>query len=244
MVEGKFWLGTSGWTYPHWKGVFYPEEVARGRWLAYYSEQFDTVELNASFYHLPQRKTFVNWRAKTPPGFLFSVKGSRYITHVKKLEGVEEPLARLLDAASALEEKLGPILFQLPPQLKCDLNRLEKFLSLLPPGNRYAFEFRNPTFFCLEVYELLRQKQISLCIADTPSYPKEEVVTASFVYLRLHGSQSLYTHCYEEEELWEWGKKIKNWLSQGEVFCYFDNDYQGFAIKNAFRLREIVQEIE
>lgn len=235
----KVWIGTSGWSYEHWKnGVFYPEDWKEHQ-LKYYQKFFDTVELNASFYHLPKKKTFENWRELVPENFIFAVKGSRYITHIKKLKEVEEPLNRLLDRARGLEDKLGPILFQFPPSWEIKLERLKKFLKLLPEDQRFTFEFRHPSWFCPEVYQLLSQYNAALALADTPNYPLVEEITTDFVYIRLHGHQQLYGSEYSQKELEKWAQKVNNWGR--ETFVYFDNDAQGYAPKNAQELKEIIE---
>ncbi|MGC8777259.1 MAG: DUF72 domain-containing protein [Candidatus Caldatribacteriaceae bacterium] len=239
MVKRCF-IGTSGWVYSHWKEVFYPLDVPQKDWLSFYAQFFDTVEINASFYHLPPASTFARWKAQVPPFFLFAVKASRYITHVKKLREVEEPLGRFYDALQGLGTHCGPLLFQFAPRTGFHRERFFAFVELLDPSFRYVFEFRHPSFFCPEVYEILSQHDIALCLADTPFFPYEEVLTASFVYLRLHGSESLYTHCYRDGELERWAEKIDRFREAREVFCYFDNDYQGFAVQNALRLKELL----
>jgi len=240
-VSGVFRVGTSGWTYKHWKGLFYPPDLPQKDWFSYYASVFDTVEVNSSFYHLPRPSTVERWYQIVPSGFLFAVKASRYITHVKRLRDVEEALGRFFEICSLFREKLGPILFQFPPQMEFRSDVFVAFLDLLAKKDYlYAFEFRNPSFFCDQLYEMLRERNFCLCFADTPRYPYQEVLTAPFVYLRLHGSQSLYTHCYSEEELQIWARKVKEWLCERDVYCYFDNDYQGYAISNALRLRELV----
>ncbi|MGQ9472541.1 MAG: DUF72 domain-containing protein [Candidatus Caldatribacteriaceae bacterium] len=239
MVK-RCWVGTSGWTYPHWKGVFYPVDLNQKHWLSFYAQFFDTVEINASFYRLPSFATFSRWQKNVLTSFLFAVKASRYITHVKKLKDVEEPLERFYHAVTGLGNSCGPLLFQFSPQTRYDRERLATFVERLDPRFRYVFEFRHLSFFCTEVYELFQTKDIALCFADTPLFPYKEVLTASFVYLRLHGSSSLYTHYYEEKELWSWAEKIDRFRKEREVFCYFDNDYQGFAVQNALRLKEIL----
>lgn len=233
----KVRIGTSGWMYDHWRGVLYPPELPKKDWLPFYAQIFDTVEVNASFYHLPKEETFKRWYHETPPNFLFAVKASRYITHVKKLRDVSEALLLFYRRVELLKEKCGPLLFQFPPRLSFFRETMEAFLRELSPSFRYVFEFRHPSFFCEELYELLRTRGIALCFADTPFFPYAEVTTAPFVYLRLHGSQSLYTHRYSDEELLSWAEKIKRWQEKHDVYCYFDNDYRGFAVENALTLR-------
>lgn len=229
-------IGTSGWMYDHWKGVFYPKELPKKDWLSFYTQVFDTVEINASFYHLPREATFKRWYSETPPSFLFAVKAPRYMTHVKKLKDIDEVLVLFYHRVALLQEKCGPLLFQFPPRFSFDQERIASFLGKLSTAFQYVFEFRHPSFFCEELYELLGERGIALCFADTPFFPYAEVITASFVYLRLHGSQSLYTHRYSEEELSLWAQKIRTWQKGYTVYCYFDNDYAGFAVENALAL--------
>jgi len=244
-------VGTSGWSYPHWRGLFYPENLPSGKWLEYYAEHFDTVELNNTFYHLPRPATFANWHQRTPENFLFSVKGSRFISHILKLNGAREsclpagrPLQNLLKNARELKEKLGPVLFQLPPNFSGDRERLEKFLKILPKGQRFAFEFRHPSWFGAEVYHLLEKSGSALVISDTPQYPLVFEVTADFVYVRLHGHQQLYASKYSSDELKQWAAKIKNWQKDGlDVFVYFDNDANAHAIQNAKELKTLVNSL-
>lgn len=231
-------IGTSGWSYKHWQGLFYPENLTSTRWLEHYSEHFDTVELNSSFYHLPKLTTFENWHRRTPKNFLFSIKGSRFVSHILKLNGAREPLQNLLDNASGLKEKLGPILFQLPPNFSLDLERLEKFAKILPTNQHFTFEFRHESWFCDEVYQLLRKNNLALTISDTPKHPLVFETTADFVYVRLHGHKILYTSKYSKKELGEWTEKIKGWLAADlDVFVYFDNDANANAVTNAQELK-------
>ena len=231
-------IGTSGWSYNHWRGPFYPENLPSGRWLEFYAENFDTVELNSSFYHLPKKKTFENWYQRTPNGFVFSVKASRFISHILKLSNALDPLQRFIDNAMGLKEKLGPILFQLPPKFTLDFERLEKFTKILPKDQRFTFEFRHQSWFCNEVYQLLQKNNLALTISDTPKYPLVEKVTADFVYARLHGHDVLYTSKYSKADLEDWAAKIKTWLAAGlDVFVYFDNDANAHASQNAKELK-------
>ncbi len=231
-------IGTSGWMYDHWEGILYPPGLPKREWLPFYTQFFDTVEINVSFYHLPGEKTFERWYEETPPSFLFAVKASRYITHVKKLKDVTEALCLFYRRVEFLREKCGPLLFQFPPRFSFHREVMESFLCELSPSFQYVFEFRHPSFFCEELYDLLRRHNVALCFADTPSFPYAEVVTTSFVYLRFHGARSLYTHRYSEDELRFWAEKIKGWQKEYRVYCYFDNDYAGFAVENALTLRK------
>ncbi|GFP21988.1 hypothetical protein HKBW3S06_01214 [Candidatus Hakubella thermalkaliphila] len=235
-------IGTSGWSYKHWQyGVFYPEGLQTRGQLPFYAQSYDTVEINNSFYHLPAKNTFEDWKSKVPKGFLFAVKASRYITHIKRLKDAEEAWKKFLANTRALEEKLGPILFQLSPNFAKNLSRLEDFIEILPSNLRYSFEFRHPTWLDEEVYEVLKKKNIALCIPDSPGFPTAQVITANFTYLRFHGGQILYGSDYSEEELGKWAKKISGWLKQDiDVYAYFNNDAYGYALKNAWQLRGLV----
>ncbi|TSA10960.1 MAG: DUF72 domain-containing protein [Deltaproteobacteria bacterium] len=232
-------IGTSGWNYPHWRKLFYPERMPQSKWLNFYAGRFTSVELNASFYRQPTRENFENWRKKTPPDFLWSVKANRYITHIKKLRDTRDSLEIFYRAVEGLSKKLGVVLFQLPPSLRFDEKIFADFLDAQPPGYKITFEFRHASWLCEEVYKLLHRKNAAFCISDTAGrYPYAEVITADFIYIRLHGSQVLYGSNYTEDELTTWAAKIKGW--QKDVFVYFDNDYQGYAVQNALRLKEMV----
>ncbi len=232
-------IGTSGWTYPHWKELFFPANWPKTKWLEYYAKHFDTVELNASFYRLPNLKTFENWNARTPGHFLWAVKASKYITHTKRLKEPDEPLKRFYAASSGLKEKLGPILFQLPPNLSFDEKVFQGFCQLLNPTQQYTLEVRHSSWINEQAFSILRAYNIAFCIADTAGrYPFHEIITADFVYIRLHGSQKLYASDYSENELEIWAQKIKAWGK--DTYIYFDNDFGGYAVKNARRLKEIL----
>lgn len=239
----KVWIGTSGWAYRHWRsGVFYPERLKSTDQLAHYATIFDCVELNSTFYHTPRESTVRTWVERTPPGFVFSYKGSRVITHLRRLRDVEEPTRLVMSRATLLGEKLGPILWQFPPGFHCDLDRLAAFLYLLPRGYRYAFEFRHESWFQEDCYRLLRAHNAALVWADTPRYPLVKEITADFVYARLHGHEVLYASCYTEAQLKEWAADFRRALRQGQdVFVFFDNDAEGYAPHNALALREIMQ---
>jgi uncharacterized protein YecE (DUF72 family) len=234
-------IGTSGWTYPHWMGTFYPADLKPSELLPAYCRLFDTVELNHSFYRLPLVSMLASLWQATPPDFLFSVKAHKYITHRLKLKDAAEPLVNTVRRLALLQTKLGPFLFQFPEKFACDLERLASFLELLPPWLRFTFEFRHPSWFRDEVYELLRRHACALTIADTPSFPLAFEVTAGFVYCRLHGSRALYGSSYTEEELQTWADRAREWSAEGrDVFIYFDNDFLAHAPRNALRLRGIL----
>jgi uncharacterized protein YecE (DUF72 family) len=232
-------IGTSGWTYKHWEGIFYPAELPKSKWLEHYCRHFDTVELNASFYRLPKRETFENWKARTPDNFLWSVKGSKFITHTRKLENPSEPLDRLYTATAGLEEKLGVLLFQLPPSLAYNEKILRAFCKTLNPRVRHAIEVRHSSWMNDQAFSLLSEFNIALCMADTAGrYPSCEAMTSDFVYIRLHGSQKLYASEYSEEELRSWAEKVDGW--NRDTFIFFDNDFEGHAVHNAGRLKELL----
>jgi uncharacterized protein YecE (DUF72 family) len=237
-------VGTSGWHYAHWRGNFYPADLPANRWLAYYAEQFQTVEINNSFYQLPGEETFRQWHAQTPPGFVFAVKASRFITHMKKLSDPQASTAKFFERVALLGEKLGPILFQLPPRWRPNLERLETFLAALPSkvGHRYAFEFRDPAWLTPAVYEVLARHNAALCIYhfNGRSSPKE--LTADFTYLRLHGPGGPYQGKYSPDELAEWARECLAWRGR-DIFCYFDNDMAGYAPQNARELIEALGRI-
>ncbi|MGA8026657.1 MAG: DUF72 domain-containing protein [Bryobacteraceae bacterium] len=238
-------IGASGWHYKHWVGTFYPPRTPASRMLAYYQERFDTVELNNSFYHLPKPASLERWRDCTPEGFCFAVKGSRFLTHMKKLKDPEQGLRRFLDAVEILRHKLGPILFQLPPNWDLDLDRLGNFLSFLPAVHRYAFEFRNATWSVPETYSLLARHNIAYCAFDLAGTQSPRQVTADFAYVRLHGPGGKYQGSYSDAALSEWAGQIRQWQRELEaVYLYFDNDQAGYAAQNALRLKELLRDSE
>jgi uncharacterized protein YecE (DUF72 family) len=242
MATGRCWIGTSGWSYKHWRGPFYPKDMARGiDQLACYAERFDTVEVNGTFYRLIEGDIFRLWREETPAGFVFACKGSRYLTHMKRLKDPEPGVGRFFERVEALENKLGPIVFQLPGRFKPDRERLAGFLTTLPTGHRYTFEFRDPLWFEPAVLELLAKRNLALCLYEFGGHKAPLVVTADFVYIRLHGPAAAYQGCYDDATLGSWAERIRDWTKQGrEVYCYFDNDERAFAPKNALRLREML----
>jgi uncharacterized protein YecE (DUF72 family) len=236
-------IGTSGWSYRHWTGgVFYPPQLPGERQLLFYAGRFATVELNFSFYRLPERSVFETWRAQTPDGFLFAVKGSRYLTHMKKLKDPEEPLGRLLERAAGLEEKLGPILFQFPHTWPLHFERLVPFLAALRPyaPQRFALEFRHQSWLVPEVYRLLEAAGVALCLPVGPTVPLDVRLTARWTYVRLHGGR--WGIGYSDDELAEWAERIRAFLGQGaDVFVYFNNDPEGHALRDAVRLRRLLE---
>ena len=237
-------VGCSGWQYRSWRAVLYPPRLAQRRWLERYAEVFDTVEVNATFYRLASPEAVAGWVAQTPPGFVFAVKASRYLIHMKKLAGIEEGIRRFYDSIAPLVEspKLGPVLWQLPGWFARDDARLAGALDLLPPG-RHAFEFRHPSWFAPEVTELLRRHGVALAIAHHPERPFQTFeLTAGFTFLRFHHGARGRRGNYSDRELDEWAARVVRLAERAEVFAYFNNDWEGFAVRNALALRRRVEE--
>jgi len=246
-LQQMVFIGTSGYNYPHWwNGVFYPSDLSQRKWLEFYCEHFNTVELNVTFYRLPTREVFEGWYRRTPKEFLFAVKGSRFITHIKRLRNCREPLSLLLDNASPLKEKLGVVLWQLPPRFRFERERLEQFgvlLSTLPRSKvlRHAFEFRDESWLCPDAFRILEEFGFAFCVAHGSGLPMKESVTSDSVYLRLHGGEVLYGSNYSDRELKQWAGTIRKWEKRKKtVFVYFNNDAYGFAIKNALALNRLM----
>lgn len=235
-------IGTSGWHYPHWVGPFYPEGLSKKNFLKYYADHFRTVEVNNTFYRLPEKKTFIDWEEAVPYGFEFSVKANRYITHLKKLKDPEKTLPPFLERIGVLGDKLGPVLFQLSPNWGLDIERLDAFLRTLPKCFKYTFEFRNADWFDNAVYELLERHGAAFCVYEIDRRMSPKVVTADFVYLRLHGPDGPYRGEYGKKGVVEWAREIRGWLKEGRsVYCYFDNDEAGYAVKDALKLIELLK---
>jgi uncharacterized protein YecE (DUF72 family) len=242
MTKGRIRIGTSGWNYDHWLGTFYPKGTRQRDLLGVYADRFDSVEINRTFYKLPTAETMAAWRAQVPAGFLFAAKASRYLTHMKKLKDPEEPIARLLGCVEHLGEKLGPLLFQLPPRWRVNPDRLERFLAQLPDRHRYAFEFRDPAWHDHRILELLSRRGAAFCIFDLAGKPSPIEVTAGFVYIRLHGPGAAYQGSYDGRTLSGWARRILRWSAAGkDVYCYFDNDEKAYAPHDALRLKEMVE---
>jgi uncharacterized protein YecE (DUF72 family) len=243
-MKGKIHIGTSGWHYAHWRGPFYPEKIKAAGMLEFYVNRFDTVEINNSFYRLPPIDALKDWRDSTPPDFCFAVKGSRYLTHMKKLKDPKPGLAKFFSRIDHLKSKLGPILFQLPPGWKCNAERLESFLAALPRKHRYAFELRDPTWHNSAIYELLHRCDAAFCIYELAGFHAPVEITAGFTYVRLHGPLAqAYQGSYDRRALAEWAERIGRWRqSLHDVYVYFDNDQEGFAATNALQLKKLVGE--
>ena len=236
-------IGCSGWNYRDWRGRLYPEGLPASRWLERYAEVFDTVEVNNTFYRLPTRKATAAWAEKTPPGFVFTIKASRYLTHIKRLAPAKGGYALLDERIEPVADagKLGPILWQLPPNFQRDEGRLEEALERLPRGGRHAFEFRHETWFCEPVYDLLREHRAALVIGDDPERGfQTRELTADWTLVRFHRGSRGRRGNYSEKELEAWAERIAGWRERVEVFAYFNNDWEGFAPNNARRLEKLL----
>jgi uncharacterized protein YecE (DUF72 family) len=245
-VAGRVFVGTSGYVYGHWRGRFYPRDLSPRDWFAFYADRFDTVELNNPFYRLPAAATFKAWGAAAPAGFLFSVKASRFITHMKKLKDPRRPLRLFLGRARALEAALGPVLFQLPGVFRVNLPRLDEFLTALEHQRlvrnlRVALEVRHRSWLDDAVFRRLQTAGVALCFADWHEVPVSGPITADFVYVRRHGSGRRYGGSYPSARLAEDARAVRGWLRDGrDVYVYFNNDHNAHAVRNALRLRTLV----
>ncbi len=243
-VPARFRVGCSGWQYRHWRGELYPPDLPASRWFDFYASRFDTVEINNSFYRLPEATVFDAWCARAPAGFLYAVKASRYLTHNKKLKDPKEPLERFFDRASHLQTKLGPVLFQLPPGWKVNLERLSGFLELLPRRARHVIEFREASWYAPVVLEALDRRGVSLCLHDMPGSAPERVALGPFAYVRFHGFDEKYGGRYSDERLADWAAWLAAQLRAGrDVYAYFNNDVGGHAPRDAERLRQMLHKM-
>jgi uncharacterized protein YecE (DUF72 family) len=234
-------IGCSGWNYAHWRnGVFYPPRCAARNWLRYYAKHFDTVEVNTTFYRLPLESSVSRWVEETPPDFLFSIKASRYLTHMRRLTDLEGGLQRFYERLRPLvgTRKLGPVLWQLPPTFRRDDDRLAQALAALPAG-RHCFEFRHPSWFAEPVYELLRSYRAALVIADRPEIKgfQAHVFTTDWTFVRFHYGSRGRRGNYSESELEEWARRFEDWRREVEILAYFNNDWEVFAVRNALWLK-------
>jgi uncharacterized protein YecE (DUF72 family) len=244
---GRCFIGTSGYVYKHWRGRFYPQALSARDWLPFYAERFATVELNNPFYRLPTKAVFAAWRRTVPSGFVFAVKASRYLTHLKRLKQSSDPVRRFLTRAAALEETLGPVLFQLPGQFHVDVGRLRRFLRVLGgqrhvPALRAVLEVRHASWLVPEVFDLLARANVALCLQDWREAPVNGPVTADFVYIRRHGTTHRYGGSYSDRMLRADARQIGEWLRHGrDVYVYFNNDGNANAVRNAQRLGQFLQ---
>jgi uncharacterized protein YecE (DUF72 family) len=237
----RVWIGVSGWQYPDFTDRFYPKDLETSEQLGYYASQFFTVEINNTFYQLPTEQTVRHWYDQVGEDFLFAIKASRYITHMKNLLEPEDTLPNFFERISLLKEKIGPILFQLPPYWQLNLERLQNFLKFLKPDYRYTFELRNKTWLNEDIYSLLRDNNIAFCIYEINYRQSPLMVTADFVYIRLHGPGRAYNDPYDMDTLGLWANRIEDWVGDGkDVYCYFDNTHRGYAWENAKSLMDLL----
>jgi len=235
-------IGTSGWVYPHWRGVFYPDDLRERDWFEYYSRFFKTVEINNSFYRLPSRQVFESWKKMAPPDFLFTVKANRFITHIKRLRDAADSVKKFYENLEGMKDKCAAVLFQLPPRWKLDLERLKNFLIDIPKSYRLVFEFRDETWLVEPVFEILREHRAALCFADRPFYPGPKDITSNFCFYRMHGGRGELAPGYTEKELRCLTEEIvSHLLEDRDVFAYFNNDYAGYAVENALALEKLIR---
>jgi uncharacterized protein YecE (DUF72 family) len=247
-AAGKILIGCSGWQYAGWRGRFYPSSLPAAQELSFYARRFETVELNNSFYRLPERATFARWAAQTPSTFVMAVKASRYLTHLKRLRDPAEPMRRLLDRIGVLGRRLGPILYQLQPTLAVDLPRLEAWLAVLPragrrarPRIRHVVEFRHPSWYREDVYAALARRGVAVCLHDRTGSAYAGEPIGPFVYIRFHGTHGDYHGSYRTRTLRTWADRIRAWAAEGrDVFAYFNNDPGATAARNAAGLIALV----
>jgi uncharacterized protein YecE (DUF72 family) len=235
-------IGCSGWNYVSWRAGFYPKGMAPSRWLEHYASVFDTVEVNTTFYRLARTEAVERWVRQTPEGFCFAIKSSRYLTHMKRLTDLDRGVRRLYEPLAPLAQagRLGPMLWQLPPNFHRNDERLALALEALPAG-RHAFEFRHPSWFCEPVYELLRRHGVALAIGDRPGLDfQSHEITADFTFVRFHHGRRGRRGNYSQTELREWARRIAEWGRSVDVYAYFNNDWEVFAPRNARDLRRMV----
>ena len=239
-MTARIHIGTSGWHYPHWKDRFYPPDLPASQHLAYYAKHFDIVELNNTFYRLPSESAVLGWKKGSPAHFSFAVKGSRFLTHMKKLKDAEAGVERFFSRVDLLGSKFGPVLFQLPPHWTSDEDRLRSFLEILPRSHRYAFEFRDPSWNNPGILKLLERFRAAYCIFDLAGFQSPLALTADFTYLRLHGPGGRYQGSYDDSKLQTWAERLAGWDLRA-AYVFFDNDQAAYAVENALRLRSLVR---
>ena len=238
-------IGCSGWQYKHWRGDFYPHDLPQNRWFEHYARVFDTVEINNSFYRLPEAETFANWGNRAPMRFIFAVKASRFLTHMKKLPEPAAPIERLFSRMRARGRHRGPGLYQLPPGWKLDRERLEHFLQALPRGIRHVLEFREPSWYADDVLRLLDRHRVALCLHDMPGSATGRERVGPFVYVRFHGATGKYGGSYPDDRLRSWADWLAAQRRAGtETYAYFNNEVGGHAPRNALTLRSFLEEQE
>ena len=242
--RGSIRIGCSGWVYKHWRGLFYPEGMPQTRWFGRYAEEFDTVEINNSFYRLPSGDTFQKWHDQAPPGFCYAVKANRYLTQAKKLLACEEPLERMMTAVRRLGDRLGPMLYQLPPKMNINLERLESFLKIVPGDVHSVFEFRNASWYEAETYALLNRYGAGFVVHDMPGSATDRIAIGPVVYVRFHGAIGKYWGRYPDDDLLSWTDWLTAQSREGRTcWCYFNNDIHGHAIEDARTLKSMVRQM-
>lgn len=235
-------VGCSGWQYRHWRGDFYPPELPVRAWYDFYAERFDTVEINNTFYRLPDAAVFRSWRARAPSGFVFAVKASRFLTHMKKLKDPEAPLELFFSRARELGRALGPVLYQLPPRWPVNLDRLTTFLQALPRRRRHVLEFREPSWYRDDVFALMEKHGVALCLHDMHGSASGQLDVGPFVYVRFHGTER-YSGSYSDDQLRRWADWLAARIGAGkQIYAYFNNDVGGHAPRDAVRLREMLRD--
>lgn len=234
-------IGTSGWNYEDWEGNFYPRNIKSSKMLSFYQRYFKTVEVNNTFYQSPTKNKLMLWKRQVGNNFTFSVKANRYITHMKNLKDPEEPINKMLSTLKILKNNLGPILFQLPPRWHINKKRLNNFLKILPPNYQYVLEFRHSSWYKSSIFDLLEKFNIAFCMHDHKDAPSPEKITANFSYFRFHGPKGDYQTKYSKKEVKNWAEKIKRIVGKNiDVYVYFNNDYNSYAIKNAKQLKKLL----
>ncbi len=237
------YIGCSGFYYSDWKSKFYPEDLPKKKWLEYYSEHFNTVEINNTFYKMPEKKDLDKWKTHTPPDFKFTLKANRYFTHQKKLhvdDDFKEQFHNFMELAHGMENKLGSVLWQLPGNLHKNLEKLNDFCGLLNKDNLHVIEFRHESWFDEDVYDLLTENKVALCVISAPgNLPEVSKATSKLAYLRLHGKKDWYRYHYSEKELKAWEERLKKLKNVNELFVYFNNDYNANAVENAKTLKSL-----
>jgi uncharacterized protein YecE (DUF72 family) len=234
-------IGTSGWHYDHWIGRFYPEKMRKENWLEFYAQHFDTVEINNTFYHMPREQTMIHWRDKVPANFLFAVKANRYITHIKKLHNTVEEVGRFFALADLLGDRLGPVLYQLPPSLHKNLERLDEFITSLPRRDLAVFEFRDKSWYDQETFDLMDKRGVALCVHDMGDRAPPRLVTGHVAYVRFHGTNGRYAGNYPDHMLHDWANWLRSQVPNVRaIYAYFNNDVSGHALNNARTLKQIM----
>ncbi len=240
-VRGTAYVGCSGWHYADWQDTFYPDGLPKSQWLTHYSSVFSTVELNNTFYRLPTPAAVERWTNQVAESFVFAVKGSRYVTHTKRLNNAGNAVATFTDRMRGLGDKLGPVLWQLPPGFQRDECRLSAFLNVLPAATEHVIEFRHQSWWHPDVLDLLRAHATAICLVDMPGFRSPLIATTRFAYIRFHGPEHLYSSCYDSTSLAHWADGLKDLMWQGhDVYVYFNNDTNAYAVKNALTLRQFL----